>query len=244
MILQAPPGSPLWMTAAADALLAIHITGGTLGIGAGALAFAAPKGGAVHRLAGQIYAPSMLAMGAVGAAVSAIIGQPANVAAGLLALYLVASGWATLKRGAGLSGLFEIGAMLFALVIAAYSALFGLLILKTSSDAGPMFVFAAIVLFAAGFDLAVIWRGGLAGAARLRRHLWRMGSALLLASVSLFLGQQQVFPEPLRSSGLLFLPPLAVLIAVIAWAARPNMGLARPGRPKERGVASAAGQPA
>ncbi|MGH6992695.1 MAG: hypothetical protein ACREEH_05090 [Caulobacteraceae bacterium] len=244
MVLQAPPGSPLWLTAAADSLLALHIIGGTLGIGAGALAFAAPKGGAVHRLAGQVYAPSMLAMGAIGAGVAAKVGPPSNVAAGLLVIYLVASGWATLKRGAELSGLFEIGAMLFALVIAAYSALFGLLSLKTSSDAGAMFVFVAVILFAAGFDLAMIWRGGLVGAARLRRHLWRMGSALLLAAVSLFLGQQQVFPEPLRSSGLLFLPPLAVLFATLAWAISPRMGFARPRRPRERGVAPAAGQPA
>ena len=44
--------------------------------------------------------------------------------------------------------------------------------------------------------------------------------ALFLASISLFLGQSQVFPEPLRNSGLLPIPVLLVLLLMFYWLVR------------------------
>ena len=44
--------------------------------------------------------------------------------------------------------------------------------------------------------------------------------ALFLAAISLFIGQSQVFPEPLRNSGLLPIPVLLVLVLMFYWLVR------------------------
>ena len=66
----------------------------------------------------------------------------------------------------------------------------------------------------------MIRRGGIAGVARVARHLWRMCFAFFVASGSLFLGQPQVFPKVLRSSPLLIGLALAPLAFLIFWMIR------------------------
>jgi len=63
-------------------------------------------------------------------------------------------------------------------------------------------------------------RGGVAGAQRIARHLWRMGFALLIAAASLFLGKQQHFPEAIRTSPILNTPILLVAVMMIFWLVR------------------------
>ena len=43
------------------------------------------------------------------------------------------------------------------------------------------YVFAVVALIAAASDFSMIHRGGLAGAPRIARHLWRMCLALFIA---------------------------------------------------------------
>jgi hypothetical protein len=62
--------------------------------------------------------------------------------------------------------------------------------------------------------------GGLQGAPRIARHLWRMCFALYIATASFFLGQSQVFPKAVRSSGLLPVPVLLVIGIMLFWLAR------------------------
>jgi hypothetical protein len=69
-------------------------------------------------------------------------------------------------------------------------------------------------------DLRVMWAGGIQGARRIARHLWRMCFALFIAAASFFLGQPQVFPAPLRRSGVLAIPVLLVLLLLVYWMAR------------------------
>jgi hypothetical protein len=73
---------------------------------------------------------------------------------------------------------------------------------------------------AAALDLNFILRGGVSGVQRIARHAWRMCAALLIAAFSFFLGQQKVMPELIQGSPLLFVPPLAVLTAMIFWLLR------------------------
>jgi hypothetical protein len=82
------------------------------------------------------------------------------------------------------------------------------------------FLFGMVALLAVLGDLRVMMAKGIHGAHRIARHLWRMCFALLLASVSLFLGQAQAFPEPLRNSGLLPIPVLLVLVLMFYWLVR------------------------
>jgi hypothetical protein len=76
---------------------------------------------------------------------------------------------------------------------------------------------AAIAATFAVFDVKAIMRGGVSGAPRLSRHLWRLGFALFIATLSLFVGQPQVFPERLRDSHLLVGPVLLVAAMVLFW---------------------------
>jgi peptidoglycan/LPS O-acetylase OafA/YrhL len=81
-------------------------------------------------------------------------------------------------------------------------------------------IFAGLSLWAALWDLTALTQGRLSRRARLARHLWRMGLALTIAAAAFFLGQPDYFPETLRGSPLLAVPPLAALGATLVWFAR------------------------
>jgi hypothetical protein len=74
-----------------------------------------------------------------------------------------------------------------------------------------------VIAFAA---TKLILRGGISGAQRITRHLWRMCVALFIAAASLFLGQPNVFPASVRGSFILFVPEVAVLGLMIFWLIR------------------------
>ncbi|MFT5674548.1 MAG: purine-cytosine permease-like protein [Paraglaciecola sp.] len=65
--------------------------------------------------------------------------------------------------------------------------------------------------------MKMIFQGGIEGAPRMTRHIWRMCFALLLATVSFFLRQMQVFPEFLQKIQILIIPVLIVLISLLFW---------------------------
>jgi hypothetical protein len=230
--LQPPPGSPWWLHAGAAAILFVHIAGGSLALLAGAAALGLRKGSRRHGQAGTIFIGSMLAMAAIGALVSPLLvtsrGDPRwfDSLAGLFTLYLVATGWATVRRKAGTVGRFEIAAALYAGLAAAAAA--WLAAQAAARPAGTIAgygpegygMIAALFAFAAALDLKMILSGGIAGAPRLARHLWRMCTGLFIAAGSFFFGQQQVMPESLQGSLGLAIPPFAVLGLMIFWLVR------------------------
>lgn len=69
-------------------------------------------------------------------------------------------------------------------------------------------------------DIRMIVRGGLTGAARTTRHLWRMCFAMFMATGSFFLGQAKLFPAAVRESGLLPVPVFLVIGAFLYWLVR------------------------
>jgi hypothetical protein len=70
---------------------------------------------------------------------------------------------------------------------------------------------------AAAGDLRLLLSGGIAGQARIGRHLWRMSLALFIAAGSFFVGQQKIMPEAMRGHPLLFAPMLVVLALMTFW---------------------------
>jgi hypothetical protein len=84
----------------------------------------------------------------------------------------------------------------------------------------PYFVFASFAAFAAALDLKVILHGGISGAQRIARHLWRMCFALFFAAAFFFLGQQQVLPKFVRGSPILVALALAPLVLMVFWLFR------------------------
>jgi len=227
-VLQVPPEAPVWAHVAADTILVLHITGGSVAMVAGAVALIARKGETLHRTAGTVFFLSMLLTAAIGAAVAPFLteGQRPNTIAGILTFYLVLTAWTTVQRQDGGVARFAILGFFIALGSAIAGVLFALEAGQSPTgtiDNSPpqAFLFFMIVGgFAALTDLKVILLGGIAGAPRIARHLWRMCVGLFIAAGSFFLGQQQVFPDYLRGSAWLFVPTFAPLLIMLFWMVR------------------------
>ncbi len=208
--------------------ITIHVIAGSIGLLSGAAALIFQKGARYHRKAGNVFFISMLIMGATAAGVAVYVSKPLSVVGGVLVFYLVATSWATVMRKEGKKGVFEIGAMLTALVIAAFAYYFGMEVMGSetgiyegsSSTPGPYFFFGSIALLGALLDAKMIWSGGIFGKQRILRHLWRMCFALFMAVASFFLGQPQIFPEAIRGTLILFVPVLIVIVAMVFWLIR------------------------
>ena len=217
-----------------------HITAGVLALVFGAMALYAAKGSPLHRRSGTIFAYAMLAT-CVGGLVMAIgrgVAPALNVPAALLTAYLVITALTTvrpLSTGSGrLARWSDHGAMLLALAIAAASLTFGFEALasvdgtRNGMPASPFFMFGVVALLAGAGDVRMIRSGGLRGGSRIARHLWRMCFALFIANMSFFIGQGRFFPEPIRTSGLLAIPVVLVLVLMLYWLVRVLVKRARP----------------
>ena len=230
MILHVSPDAPLLVRGAASAILFTHIGGAAVGLVSGFAAMAVRKGGGLHKATGTAFFAGMLGMSGVGATVAPFLAdgqQIPNTLAGLFTFYLVTSSWATVRRKPGEVGRFEVGALVVSLAVAIGSVGFGLWSALThhplpQPEGQVVYVFGAVAALAAAGDFSAVRQGGLAGAARLRRHLWRMSLALLIAAGS-FAGQPKAIPHVLRGSPLLLLPVLLALGLMIFWLIRVSL---------------------
>lgn len=207
-------------------LTLVHVVCGSLALLAGAAALSVPKGGRWHAKAGTLFFGAMLVMALTGATIAALRIERGTTAIGILTAYLVATAWTAARRRDGTSGRFEAVAMLLALGCAAAMAAFGAIALSSpagrfdSLPAAAHFPFAVLAALAAALDLNFLLRGAVSGRQRIARHLWRMCAALAIAAFSFFLGQQDEFPAAWRGLAIWFVPPLAVLAAMIFWLLR------------------------
>ncbi len=205
-----------------------HILAGLTAITAGFVALLAPKGRFVHRRSGSVFVWAMVVMGTAGAAMAAMkfhIGfQKVNTVAGLFTVYLVVTALLTVRRRSAPGPMMDIAAMVFALGIGLFSIGVGIDSMgrpkATWFPGVPALIFGAVALLSAYGDFRMIRAGGLQGAQRITRHLWRMCFGLFIAAGSFFLGQAKVFPEELRVFPLLAAPVVLVLLAMAYWWVR------------------------
>ena len=223
--LEVAPDAPQWQHVGAAILLYAHIGGGIIGLATGALAILSKKGGFIHRTAGKIFLPAMFVTYLIGAGVAPFLpeGQRPNFVAGILALYLLITGWQTAKRSEFIAGRGEYIGLVIALAITAIGYTFmqmGAASPSGTVDGSPpqaFFIFMFAGAAAAFGELNVILRKTISDTARIARHLWRMCVSLFFASGSLFLGQPQVFPDWFNASPAPFVLALAPLVAMIIW---------------------------
>ncbi len=207
-------------------ILVLHICAGILGLLPGAAAISFRKGSRRHRIAGNLFVISMLGMSTAGAYLAFMKHQMNNVFGGVLAFYLVTTAWATARRRDGETGIFDWGALLFALAVGAGIMTYGFEAAnsptgsKNGVPAGMYFFLGSVALLSAAGDVRMLVCGGVFGVHRIARHLWRMCFSLFIATGSFFLGQQQVFPHWLRKTNVLFLPAILPLILLIFWLFR------------------------
>ena len=206
---------------AVSVIMLLHIGAGSAALLSGATALATSKGSRPHRMAGNVFFVSMLIMASLGAfiAIAEQVAPSLNSVAAGLASYLVVTSWLTVKRKEGTVGGAEFGALLLGLGVAGISLYFAWMA-KTAVGSTMFGVFCGVTLLAVAFDVRVIARGGISGAARIGRHLWRMCFAMLLATNAFFVGQSDVFPEAVQQSRVLLAPVLAVIALMVFWMIR------------------------
>jgi len=207
-------------------LLFLHIVAGTLGMLSGFVAVFLRKGSRRHALAGNVFVVAMLCLSASGTYLAIMKHQPGNILGGTLTFYLVATAWITARRKEGETGVFDWGALLVVLGVAAVELTFGFEAavsptgLKYDYPPWPYFIFGLVALLASVGDIRMLVRGGISGTQRLARHLWRMCFALFIAAASIFLARQQIFPAILRQTGALVLLSFLPLLLMVFWLVR------------------------
>jgi hypothetical protein len=207
-------------------LTLFHVAAGSVGLIAGGAALAVAKGGRLHARAGTAFFAAMLAMAGTGAGIAALIPERGTAVIGLFTCYLVTTSWMTARRRDGLAGGLEWAGLAVAFACAAAMLSFGLLASNgptgrfDSLPASAHYPVALLAALAACLDLNFVLRGRLARHQRIARHLWRMCAALAIAAFSFFLGQQDEFPIAWRGLAIWFLPPFAVLAAMVFWLVR------------------------
>lgn len=212
----------------------LHVGGGTIGLFSGTVAAFARKGGKLHRNAGNIFTASMLVMAAFAAYLAVVIpGQIPNLFAGTFAGYLVATAWLTVWRKPGTVGFAEkatfavVLCLLLFFGVLSFYLVTGLPLPFKSATAieGPvliaMYVATLILAIAAISDVKVILAGGIYGAPRIARHLWRMCTGLLMATGSAFTnGLPRLLPGHVHVGLVFFLPQLVPFGLLIFWMFR------------------------
>jgi hypothetical protein len=209
-------------------VLVFHICAGILGLLSGATALSFRKGSSQHRLSGNIFALSMLSLGASGAYIGFTKHQTLNGLMGVLTFYLVATAWLTARRSDGKTVNFDWVALMLPLAVAAILVTYGLEAVNSQTGvkegypAPAYFVFGLFALLFGIGDVRMLVHGGVFGGQRIARHLGRMCFALFIAAGSFFLGPSnrplrlmmtlgfghQIFPALLR-------PPVLVLLALL-----------------------------
>lgn len=202
-----------------------HISVGAISMLSGVTALFSRKGDRVHRVAGGVFFISMLSTATSGVYMALSQSQPNNATAGMITIYLLITALATVRRKEGKTGLFELGAFLFAAAGGAAAFYFAIDAMQSGTamlGGIPYLIFASIIALAALLDLSVILRRGISGKQRIARHLWRMHLGFAAAVGSFFPGQVEIFPQWIREIEpfiVLFTPPFAVLGLMFFWLA-------------------------
>jgi hypothetical protein len=207
-------------------LLLFHICAGTIGVLSGFVTIFLRKGSRGHRMAGNVFLIAMLGLGASGAVLGFMKSQATNVLAGILTCYLVTTAWVTARRRDETTRIFDFGALMVALGVGAGYMTYGLAAARSETGlrdgvpAGMLFVMGSVALLGAVGDARMLVLGGVSGAQRIGRHLWRMCFALFIAAASVFMARQRLFPAILRQTGTLYLLSFLPLILMTFWLIR------------------------
>jgi hypothetical protein len=220
-------------------ILIVHICGGSLGLLSGTAAMTFRKGSARHVLAGKVFVASMLTMAVVAVYLAITRHQPGNIGPGVLTFYLIGTAWLTAKRKDGETSRFDWIVLLIPLALGILTWMNGIKVIRSGASSqdgvpvGMSFFMGSVMLLAAAGDVRMLVRGGVFGAKRIARHLWRMCYGLFIAAGSFFLGPSnrprrllstvgigQHLPPALFSTGLYLILTLLPLILLIFWLVR------------------------
>ncbi len=185
----------------------------------GFLALVSRKGMKLHITAGNAFFVFMIGLALTTVYLEYKLGDFPIM--GPLFFYFATTSWLTVKRPAGQSGYFEmvmcllISAISFAFYKWGWDIAYGGEELAGTFPLELYFAWGSIAAFAAIMDLKLILQRGVTGKHRVARHLWRACMAFLMSLMSLL--AQDVFPDPIANSGVLWLPVLVLLLIMFYW---------------------------
>ncbi len=212
-------------------LITIHIGAGLLAILSGFAGLVPRKGTKWHLTFGNVFFYAMIVMTVTAAVLATFFSmEPINGWIGLFTLYLVLTARQTARNRNGKLKLTQKASTLLAGVIFLAFLLLSLQAYQSGESVitgiyvEAFYVYTVFAALALLLDIRVWVIGGITGKSRVARHIWRMTLALFIATGSLFLGQPQVFPEMIRASGVLGLPVLLVVMALLYWLVRVFIG--------------------
>ncbi|MGA8442918.1 MAG: hypothetical protein WB762_01245 [Candidatus Sulfotelmatobacter sp.] len=216
-----------------------HICAGTLGLLSGTAAMSFRKGSRRHVLTGRVFVASMLSMAAAAVYLAIVRHQPNNIGGGIITFYLIGTAWLTARRRDGETSHFDWAVLLIPLTLGILTWMNGLRIVRSGASSqdgvpvGMTFFMGSVMLLAAAGDVRMLGRGGVLGAKRVARHLWRMCFGLFIAAGSFFMrpsnrplrllsavGLGQHLPRPLFSTTLYLIFTILPLIMLIFWLVR------------------------
>ena len=230
-------------------ILLVHILGGTVGLLSGTAAMCFRKGSPRHVLAGRIFVASMLVMAAGATYLGVIKHQPNNVGGGIFTFYLILTAWLTARHADGETSKLDWAALLIPLLLGILTWKNGVGVVRSGASSqagvpvGMIFFMGSVELLAAAGDVRMLIRGGVFGAKRIARHLWRMCFGLFIAAGSFFLGPSnrpfrlfsnvglgQHLPQALFSTGLYLTLTILPLVLLIFWLLRVRFSNAYKGK--------------
>ena len=220
-------------------ILLVHISGGTLGLLSGTAAMIFRKGSRRHALAGRIFVVAMLTMASLAVYIAVGRHEPSNIGGGIFTFYLIGTAWLTARRKDGETNRFDWVVLLIPLALGILTWMNGVSIVRSGVDSpdgvpvGMTFFMGSVMLLAAVGDLRMLVGGGVAGAKRIARHLWRMCFGLFIAAGSFFLGPSnrplrllsaaglgQHLPAALFSTSVYLILTVLPLILLVYWLVR------------------------
>ena len=216
-----------------------HVCAGTLGLLSGTAAMSLRKGSPRHVLAGKVFVASMLTMAVAAVYLAIVSHQPNNIGGGILTFYLIGTAWLTARRRDGETSRFDWVVLLIPLTLGILTWMNGIKIVRSGASSqdgvpvGMTFFMGSVMLVAAAGDFRTLVGGGVFGAKRIARHLWRMCFGLFIAAGSFFLGPSnrplrllssvglgQHLPQALFSTTLYSILTILPLIMLIFWLVR------------------------
>jgi hypothetical protein len=168
----------------------------------------------------MLFVYAMVTMSLSGALMDALKtrGISVNVVAGLVTFYFVTTALLTVRRRTQESLWFDRAAVLFVLTVSVLAFTSGLELMRRGRpEAAPSFIFGIVGMLAAAGDIRMMRAGGIQGARRIARHLWRMCFAMWVAAASFFWGPPRRVPEVIRIPALQAVAVLLPIAVMLYW---------------------------